>query len=123
MTVALAFKPFAKASPCLTPFPATSDPSVLMRILAYIRGSLACRKFSQKKRSLLIWSDRTLEAHQIVWLMSGGHDCPIFASFIQRIRFPASLLSSVGAQVANSLGRYGPGLISEPPCFVSAHSM
>src|SRR3974390_1310126 len=32
------FKAFAKAIPCLTPFLATSDPSVLKRILAYIRG-------------------------------------------------------------------------------------
>src|SRR6516165_10179064 len=38
MTVALAFKAFAKAIPCLTPSLATSDPSVLKRILAYIRG-------------------------------------------------------------------------------------
>src|SRR6476469_6289528 len=38
MTVTLAFKAFAKAIPCLTPFFATSDPSVLKRILAYIRG-------------------------------------------------------------------------------------
>src|SRR5262249_5469700 len=38
MTVALAFKAFAKAIPCLTPFLATSDPSVLKRILAYIWG-------------------------------------------------------------------------------------
>src|SRR5262245_55013667 len=38
MTVALAFKAFAKAIPCLTPFLARSDPSVLKRILAYIRG-------------------------------------------------------------------------------------
>src|ERR1700736_3609533 len=36
MTVTLAFKAFAKAIPCLTPFLATSDPSVLKRILAYI---------------------------------------------------------------------------------------
>ena len=36
--VTLAFKAFAKAIPCLTPFLATSDPSVLKRILAYIRG-------------------------------------------------------------------------------------
>jgi hypothetical protein len=36
MTVTLAFKAFAKAIPCLTPFLATSDPSVLNRILAYI---------------------------------------------------------------------------------------
>src|SRR5262245_20191344 len=40
MTVTLAFKAFAKATPCLTPFLATSDPSVLKRILAYIGGSL-----------------------------------------------------------------------------------
>src|SRR6516225_8437255 len=38
MTVTLAFKAFAKAIPCLRPFLATSDPSVLKRILAYIRG-------------------------------------------------------------------------------------
>src|SRR5262249_25761781 len=49
MTVALAFKAFAKASPCLTPFLATSDPSVLKRILAYIR-ELPCSSniFSKK---------------------------------------------------------------------------
>src|SRR5262245_25645299 len=35
MTVALAFKAFAKAIPCLTPFFARFDPSVLKRILAY----------------------------------------------------------------------------------------
>src|SRR6516165_4678852 len=38
MTIALAFTAFAKAIPCLTPFLATSDPSVLRRILAYIWG-------------------------------------------------------------------------------------
>src|SRR5262245_61653070 len=38
MTVTLAFKAFAKAIPCSTPFLATSDPSVLKRILAYILG-------------------------------------------------------------------------------------
>src|SRR5215471_15620839 len=38
MTVTLAFKAFAKPIPCLTPFLATSDPSVLKRILAYIWG-------------------------------------------------------------------------------------
>src|SRR6516164_7526995 len=38
MTVTFAFKAFAKAIPCSTPFLATSDPSVLKRILAYIRG-------------------------------------------------------------------------------------
>ena len=37
MTVTLAFKAFAKAIPCSTPFLATSDPFVLKRILAYIR--------------------------------------------------------------------------------------
>src|SRR5262252_2831997 len=37
MTVTLAFKAFAKSIPCLTPFLATSDLSVLKRILAYIR--------------------------------------------------------------------------------------
>src|ERR1700750_405884 len=37
MTVTLAFKAFARPIPCLTPFLATSDPSVLKRILAYIR--------------------------------------------------------------------------------------
>src|SRR5262249_20807871 len=48
MTVALEFKAFAKAIPCLTPFLATSDPSVLKRILAYIRELLARRIFSLK---------------------------------------------------------------------------
>src|SRR6516162_3978712 len=38
MTVTLAFKAFAKAIPSLTPCLATSDPSVLKRILAYISG-------------------------------------------------------------------------------------
>jgi hypothetical protein len=38
MTVTLAFKAFAKVIPCLTPFFATSDPSVLKRILVYIPG-------------------------------------------------------------------------------------
>src|SRR6476620_4364663 len=37
MTVTLAFKAFASSIPCITPFLATSDPSVLKRILAYIR--------------------------------------------------------------------------------------
>src|SRR5262245_38120153 len=46
MTVTLAFKAFAKAIPCLTPFLARSDPSVLKRILAYIRGLLDRRTFS-----------------------------------------------------------------------------
>src|SRR5262245_23507255 len=41
ITVTFAFKAFAKAIPCLTPFLATSDPSVLKRILAYI-GQLLC---------------------------------------------------------------------------------
>ena len=40
MMITLAFKAFAKAIPCLTPFLATSDPSVLSRILAYIRRLL-----------------------------------------------------------------------------------
>jgi hypothetical protein len=38
MTVALALKAFAKSIPYLIPFLARSDPSVLMRILANIRG-------------------------------------------------------------------------------------
>src|SRR4029077_7098985 len=37
MTVTLAFKAFVSSIPCITPFLATSDPSVLKRILAYIR--------------------------------------------------------------------------------------
>jgi len=41
VTVILAFKAFAKATPCSTPFLATSDPSVLKRILMYI-GGLRC---------------------------------------------------------------------------------
>jgi hypothetical protein len=54
MTVTLAFKAFAKAIPRSTPFLATSDPSVLKRILAYIRGgSLARRTFSRKRDSYL----------------------------------------------------------------------
>jgi hypothetical protein len=36
MIVALALKAFAKAIPCLTPLFASSDPSVLKRMLAYI---------------------------------------------------------------------------------------
>ena len=44
--VTLAFKAFAKAIPCSTPFLATSDPSVVKRILAYIRPSLARQSFS-----------------------------------------------------------------------------
>src|SRR5215469_9808193 len=58
MTVALAFKAFAKASPCLTPFLATADPSVLMRILAYIRG-LPCsrrRSSSWRLKTTPLWS-------------------------------------------------------------------
>jgi hypothetical protein len=45
MTVTLAFKAFAKAIPCLTPFLATSDPSVLKRILAYIGAPLVAAHF------------------------------------------------------------------------------
>src|SRR5262245_57680582 len=48
MTVTLAFKAFAKAIPCLMPFLATSDPSVLKRILAYIRGLLRSSNISLK---------------------------------------------------------------------------
>src|SRR5262245_14443215 len=55
MTVTLAFKAFAKASPCLTPFLATSDPSVHKRILAYIWGSLARRTFFPKRVILATW--------------------------------------------------------------------
>src|SRR5215469_16089080 len=49
MTVALAFKAFAKATPCLTPFLATSEPSVLTRILAYIRELLCSSNIFSKK--------------------------------------------------------------------------
>ena len=53
MTVALAFKAFAKAIPCLTPFLATSDPSVLKRILAYIRGLPCSSNISLKSDASL----------------------------------------------------------------------
>src|SRR5262249_34589775 len=64
MTVALAFKAFAKAIPSLTPFLATSDPSVLRRILAYIRGLPCSSNIFPKSEPylygpiVLIWSDR-----------------------------------------------------------------
>ena len=45
MTVTLAFKAFAKAIPCLTPFLATSDPSVLKEYWRTFGGSLARRTF------------------------------------------------------------------------------
>src|SRR6516225_2479442 len=54
MTVALVFKAFAKARPCLTPFLATSDPSVLKRILAYIRG-LPCSSNIFPKKVILTY--------------------------------------------------------------------
>ena len=54
-TVTLAFKAFAKATPCSTPFLATSDPSVLKRILVYIRR-LPC---SSKR---LLWRALRLDA-------------------------------------------------------------
>ena len=47
MTTTLAFKAFAKAIPCLTPFFATSEPSVLKRILGNIWVP-CCRTFSLK---------------------------------------------------------------------------
>src|SRR5262245_20683089 len=58
MIVALAFKAFANASPCLTPFLATSDPSVLMRILAYIRG-LPCSSNIFSKKGMLTYMVRS----------------------------------------------------------------
>src|SRR5689334_13717701 len=45
MTVTFAFKAFARAAPCLTPLLATSDPSVLNRILVYIGDSLFVEHF------------------------------------------------------------------------------
>src|SRR6202041_2302072 len=54
MTVTLAFKAFAKPIPCLTPFLATSDPSVLKRILAYIWG-LPCSSNIFPKKVILIY--------------------------------------------------------------------
>jgi len=70
MTVTLAFKAFAKAIPCLTPFLARSDPSVLKRILAYIRG-LPCSSNIFPKKVILTYMVRivavrlraNLEAH------------------------------------------------------------
>src|SRR5262249_47777569 len=58
MTVALAFKAFAKAIPCLTPFLAISDPSVLKRILAYIRG-LPCSSNIFPKKVILTYMVRS----------------------------------------------------------------
>jgi hypothetical protein len=49
MTVTLAFEAFAKAIPCLTPFLAISDPSVLKRILAYIRRLLCSSNIFLRK--------------------------------------------------------------------------
>src|SRR6516225_3629176 len=54
MTVTLAFKAFAKPIPCLTPFLATSDPSVLKRILAYIWG-LPCSSNIFPKKVILTY--------------------------------------------------------------------
>jgi len=70
MIVTLAFKAFAKAIPCLTPFLARSDPSVLKRILAYIRG-LPCSSNIFPKKVILTYMVRivavrlraNLEAH------------------------------------------------------------
>ena len=78
MTVALAFKAFAKAIPCLTPFLATSDPSVLKRILAYIRG-LPCSSNIFSKKVILTYMVRSsfygaivaVEARQTVPYLSG----------------------------------------------------
>ena len=58
MTVTLAFKAFAKAIPCLTPFLARSDPSVLKRILAYIRG-LPCSSNIFPKKVILTYMVRS----------------------------------------------------------------
>src|SRR5262249_41420843 len=58
MTVALAFKAFAKAIPCLTPFLAPSDPSVLKRILAYIQG-LPCSSTIFPKKAILTYMVRS----------------------------------------------------------------
>src|SRR6516225_7110123 len=70
MTVALAFKAFAKAIPCLTPFLATSDPSVLKRILAYIRGLPCSSNIFPKKSDTYLYDPivavrlrANLEAH------------------------------------------------------------
>src|SRR5215469_7476531 len=49
MTVTLALKAFAKPIPCLTPFLATSDPSVLKRRLAYIWGLRCSSKILPEK--------------------------------------------------------------------------
>src|SRR5262245_50936301 len=86
MTVALAFKALAKAVPCLTPFLATSDPSVLKRILAYIRG-LPCSSNIFSKKVILTYMVRSslyepivqiyrdMIAHQVAILRAGAaHD-------------------------------------------------
>src|SRR5262245_38218792 len=58
MTVTLTSKAFAKPIPCLTPFLATSDPSVLKRILAYIRGLPCSSNIFPKNDPYLYGSDR-----------------------------------------------------------------
>src|SRR5215475_318652 len=70
MTVTLAFKAFAKAIPCLTPFLERSDPSVLMRISAYIRGLPCSSNIFPKKVILSLYGPivavrlrANLEAH------------------------------------------------------------
>src|SRR4249919_3936107 len=71
MTVTLVFKAFAKARPCLTPFLARSDPSVLKRISVYIRGSLA-RLHSRANKSLTRHLSHGFE-HALVSDTSPGH--------------------------------------------------
>src|SRR5262245_12755004 len=77
MTVALAFKAFAKAIPCLTPFFARSDPSVLKRILAYIRG-LPCSSNIFFKKVILTGHSRSIGGvGSLSGLPEGGQDTEI----------------------------------------------
>src|SRR5215469_10549346 len=85
MTVTLAFKAFAKAIPCLTPFLATSDPSVLKRILAYIWGLPCSSNIFPEKVILTLYGPivavrlrANLEAHS--WTSKRPVLAPILAN-------------------------------------------
>src|SRR5262245_60632809 len=71
MTVTLAFKGFAKAIPCSTPFLATSDPSVLKRILAYIRGLPCSSNISLKLFDHLVGAGEQVGRHRKAKCLGG----------------------------------------------------
>src|SRR5262245_37070064 len=80
MTVTFAFKAFAKAIPCVTPFFATSDPSVLKRIWVYIRGSRARRTFSPESDPHLYGPIVAVRLRAIA-VRADDHSCPTTPSF------------------------------------------